>query len=112
MVAHFGAKPENIRAAIGPNIGMCCFETDADVPQAMIAALGDVAKAHIRSENGKYYVNLKAINGEFLRRAGVTHIDISDACTKCENHRFWSHRITGKNRGSQGAIIVCKGVSL
>ena len=112
MAEHFGAKPENIRAAIGPNIGGCCFQTDADVPQAMIAALGDVAETYIRAQNEKYYVNLKEINAEFLRRAGVTHIDISDACTKCESHRFWSHRITGKNRGSQGAIIVCKGVSL
>ena len=36
MVRNFGAKPENIRAAIGPNIGFCHFETDADVPQAMV----------------------------------------------------------------------------
>lgn len=111
MVENFGARPENIRAAIGPNIGFCCFETDADVPEAMLAALGDAAKDHIRAANGKYYVNLKDLNAEFLRRAGVTQIEISDACTKCENTRFWSHRITGKNRGSQGAIIVCKGVS-
>lgn len=111
MVENFGAKPENIRAAIGPNIGFCCFETDSDVPEAMLAALGDAARDHIRAANEKYYVNLKALNAEFLRRAGVTQIEISDACTKCENTRFWSHRITGKNRGSQGAIIVCKGVS-
>ncbi|MBQ8768654.1 MAG: peptidoglycan editing factor PgeF [Oscillospiraceae bacterium] len=111
MEAHFGAKPGDIRAAIGPNIGMCCFETDADVPEAMLAALGETARKHIRTKNEKYYVNLKAINAEFLRRAGVTHIEISDACTKCQNQRFWSHRITGAKRGSQGAIIVCKGVS-
>ena len=112
MAESFGAKPSDIRAAIGPNIGFCCFETDADVPEAMLEALGEGAREHIRSQNGKYYVNLKVINAEFLRRAGLQHIDISDACTKCEAHRFWSHRITGKNRGSQGAIIVCKGVSL
>lgn len=112
MAENFGAKAENIRAAIGPNIGACCFETDADVPKAMIAALGESAEKYIRAENEKYYVNLKAINAEFLRRAGVTKIDISTACTKCECNRFWSHRVTGANRGSQGAIIVCKGVSL
>lgn len=112
MAENFGARPENICAAIGPNIGACCFQTDADVPNAMLEALGAEAKKYIRTENEKYYVNLKAINAEFLRRSGVQHIEISDACTKCENTRFWSHRITGKNRGSQGAIIVCKGVSL
>ena len=56
----------------------------------------------------KYYVDLKAINALFLQRAGVTAIEISTDCTKCQCHRFWSHRVTGTHRGSQGAIIVCK----
>ena len=44
-----------------------------------------------------------------LRRAGVRHIEISDACTMCEPDRFWSHRVTKGVRGSQGAVIVCGG---
>lgn len=108
MTAHYGCRPENIRAAIGPNIGMCCFETDADVPNAITAALGSDALAHIRQTGSKYHVDLKAINALFLRRAGVTHIEISTCCTACEPERFWSHRVTKGNRGSQGAIIVCK----
>jgi YfiH family protein len=112
MEENFGTKPENIRAAIGPNIAACCFETHADVPKAMLAALGNQAQEYIRAEKDKYYVNLKALNACFLRRAGVTKIEISDDCTMCQNQRFWSHRITAGNRGSQGAIIVCKGVSL
>ena len=109
MIEAFGTKPENIRAAIGPNIARCCFETDADVPDAMIAALGDAAKEHITRKGEKYYVNLKAINAQFLHRAGVTHVELSDACTACRTDRFWSHRRMGQQRGSQGAIIVCKG---
>jgi len=108
LCAEFGCRPENIRAAIGPNIGPCCFETDADVPGAMLEAFGEEAGQFIRQSGEKYYVNLKEINALILRRAGVTHIDISTDCTKCQPHRFWSHRITGLNRGSQGAIISCK----
>jgi copper oxidase (laccase) domain-containing protein len=48
------------------------------------------------------------MNALFLRRAGVHHIDISTACTACQHHRFWSHRVTKGERGSQGAIIYCK----
>ena len=44
-----------------------------------------------------------------LVAAGVKHIEISDACTMCEPDRFWSHRVTKGDRGSQGAIIVCGG---
>ena len=108
MCQAYGCKPENIRAAIGPNIGGCCFETDADVPEAMIAAFGSEVEQFIRKSGEKYYVNLKEINALILRRAGVRHIEISDACTACEHHRFWSHRVTRGQRGSQGAIIVCK----
>lgn len=112
MVRHYGCDPQNIRAAIGPNIGPCCFETDRDVPDAMVQALGEGALPHIRQVGDKYYVNLKAINAQFLRRAGVENIDISPACTACDTQRFWSHRKTGGLRGSQGAIIVCKGVDV
>ena len=111
MVEAFGCKAENIRCAIGPNIGPCCFETDAEVPEAMVAALGDEARAHIRQVGQKYYVNLKEINALFLRRAGVCQIDISGDCTRCDSRRFWSHRLTGSLRGSQGGIIVCPEVA-
>ena len=107
MVQNFGSRPEDIRAAIGPNVGLCHFETDADVPEAMLAAFGDEVNAYIEKKGEKYYLDLKAINALSLRRAGVKHIEISDACTMCEPDRFWSHRVTKGDRGSQGAIIVC-----
>ncbi len=103
-----GAKPENIRCAIGPNIGQCCFQTDADVPQAMLAAFGKEAEAFIQRKNQKYYVNLKELNALALRGAGVEQIAISAECTVCNRDQYWSHRVVGNLRGSQGAIIVCK----
>lgn len=109
MVREFGSRPADIRAAIGPNIGDCCFETDADVPNAMVLAFGREVEEFIRCSGEKYYVNLKAINERILRRAGVAHIDISTDCTACQHDRFWSHRITGGLRGSQGAVILCEG---
>ena len=110
MVREFGCDPAHIRAAIGPNVGFCHFETDADVPNAMRDAFGPEVEPFIRSVGDKYYVNLKEINALILRRAGVRHIEISDACTMCQPHRFWSHRITRGQRGAQGAIILRKEV--
>ena len=111
MVREYGAKPEDIRAAIGPNIGFCHFETDADVPEAVLAAFGEEAGQYIRKKEEKYLLDLKAINAMVLRRAGVHHIEVSDACTMCSPDVFWSHRVTRGDRGSQGAIIQCKEVS-
>ena len=111
MADSFGCDPKNIHAAIGPNIGFCCFETDADVPNAMLESYGEAAKSFIRQQGQKYYVNLKELNALALRRVGVENIAISDACTVCQCDRFWSHRVTKGIRGSQGAVIVCKEVS-
>ena len=110
MVEQLGCKASNIKAAIGPNIGQCCFETDRDVPQAILEYYAEPAKALIEKRNEKYYVNLKEVNALDLRTAGVESISVSDCCTVCQSHRFWSHRVVGNNRGSQGAIIVCKEV--
>lgn len=108
MVRELGCRPENIRAAVGPCIGPCCFETDADVPEAMLAALGAEAEACIRPAGEKFYVDLKELNAIWLRRAGVTQIDVSAECTCCRPERFWSHRRVGGHRGSLAAIIVIK----
>ena len=52
---------------------------------------------------------LKLLNRSWLEKAGVRAIDICPDCTKCQPNRFWSHRVTGGNRGSQAAIIRLKG---
>ena len=104
MVRELGCRPENIRAAVGPCIGPCCFETDADVPEAMLAALGAEAEACIRPAGEKFYVDLKELNAIWLRRAGVTQIDVSAECTCCRPERFWSHRRVGGHRGSRAAF--------
>ncbi len=109
MVDAYGCKAENIRAAIGPCISQCCFETDADVPTAMLQALGEDAQSCIRPHGEKYYVNLKALNALWLQRAGVCHIDIAEECTACEPQRFWSHRKVGNARGSLAAMIQLGG---
>ncbi len=108
MVSSFGTRPEDVVAAIGPNIGPCCFETDADVPEAMLTALGREAEPYITQKGEKFHVDLKAMNRLWLRRAGVKEITLSDCCTACQPDRFWSHRVTNGQRGSQGAVILCK----
>ncbi len=108
MVSAFGCCPSDICAAIGPNIGVCCFETDGDVPEAMVSALGKEVKPFIQARGDKFHVDLKQINALWLRRSGITNIEISEHCTACAPHLFWSHRLTKGVRGSQGAIILCK----
>ena len=92
MVRLFGCDTANIHAAIGPAIGQCCFETDADVPEAMREAF-NWADEYISEGRaaGKFYVDLKGVNKRQLEEAGVRNIEVSDICTCC-NENFCSHR--------------------
>ena len=107
-MAFYGCRPEDILAAIGPGISQCCFETHEDVPNAMTAALGVQATPYLAPmENGKFRVDLKGLNALRLRRAGLLpeHIACSSECTACHPERYWSHRATQGERGSQAAVI-------
>lgn len=109
MTQTYGSHPEHILAAIGPGIGPCCFETHADVPDSLRAALGEQAAPYIRARSapGKFSVDLKEINAHWLRQAGVSqsHIALCSACTACHLDLFWSHRVQGGKRGSMAAVI-------
>lgn len=108
MQQAYGCRAEEIRAAIGPCIGRCCFETGPEVPQAMRDALGPAAQTAIFSQGEKFHVDLKALNRQFLLRAGVRVVDVSEDCTMCRPERFWSHRVTQGARGSLAGIIMLR----
>lgn len=106
LTAHYGCDPADLRAAIGPAIGACCFETDADVPEAMRAAFGADAAPYITRRGEKFFVDNRGLCAMQLRRAGVQTIDQNTDCTRCQPERFWSHRATGGDRGSLAAVIM------
>ncbi len=104
-----GAEREKIRAAMGPAIGRCCFETDDDVPDAIERYLGgDTAGLFLRRPDGKTLVDLRLANKRRLMQLGLReeNIDLSEECTFCSHEKYWSHRYTHGIRGSQAACIV------
>ena len=111
MTAAYGCDPADIRAAVGPAIGQCCFETDGDVPLALREALGDAAEPFMTWNGAKWHIDLKAVNALWLRQAGVTHIDVCDHCTACRPDLYWSHRKMGLRRGEQAALIALREVT-
>ena len=110
-VRDLGGKPENIRAAIGPAISQCCFETGPEVKEAVEALLGPDARGLCPPEEGvpgKFMVDLKEANRRRLLQLGVRaeHIDVSPDCTMCMADVYWSHRATKGQRGTQAAVIM------
>ena len=108
MAEDYGCDPADLRAAIGPAIGPCCFETDGDVPEALRAALGVAVEPFMAWNGSKWHIDLKAVNALWLRREGVTRIDICDHCTACRPDLYWSHRKMGLRRGEQAALIALR----
>ena len=98
---------DTLRAAIGPSIGKCCFETDSDVADAFFALLDPAMDERIEKRGDKYHIDLKAINRLWLLRAGIdpSRIDVHPDCTKCHPERYWSHRAMGDRRGGMAAMI-------
>ena len=110
-VEELGGRREALRAAIGPCISRCCFETGPEVKQAVEALLGADAEGLCPPEDGvpgKYMVDLKETNRRRLLQLGVRpeHIDVSPDCTKCMSDVYWSHRATGGHRGTMASIIM------
>lgn len=110
MMSYYGAEPYTMRAAIGPAIGKCCFEVDADVANAFFALLDPAVDEHIEARGDKFNIDLKGINRLWLLRAGLdpAHVAVHPDCTKCHPERYWSHRAMGERRGGMAAAICLK----
>lgn len=109
-----GVLTESVHAAIGPHIGVCCYEVGEDLLEAVTDMAGEAfAKACCRPRRiddagrQKYTADLTGMNLHWLREAGVPaeQIDVSPHCTMCDPAVFHSHRATGGKRGAMGAVI-------
>jgi len=112
-MASLGTEPQNIRAALGPAIGACCFETDRDVPDAVDRYLsGDTEGVWVLRPDGKYLVDLRLANKRRLLQLGVPEqgIDVSEECTVCSHEKYWSARYCAKHGVQRGSL--CAGIVL
>ena len=103
-----GARPHAIRAAMGPAIGGCCFEVDADLAERFARSISH-ARAYTRVGNpGKAYLDLRAILRGQLERAGLAPGAIASVgpCTRCTADRYFSRRAArGTTTGLQMSFI-------
>jgi YfiH family protein len=96
MVA-LGARAHEIRAALGPAIGICCFEVDRGLADSFIVAMRQ-SSADVRAGRpGKAYLDLRAIIRGQLERSGLDPQTITNVgpCTRCANDQYFSRRSAG-----------------
>lgn len=97
----YGTRPEDVLACIGPSICQDCYEVGEEVaehfPQEYLK----------KNSRGRWQLDLWQANRGVLLQAGILpeHLTVTDVCTRCNPHLFYSHRIMGENRGIQAAVI-------
>lgn len=96
------ALPSNLRAWLGPSIGPCCYEIGGEVAARFA---GDFVR---RSCNGRFTLDLRAVNRAQLEAAGVPAANISahPACTRCGGDQFASYRRDGAAAGRMITLVA------
>ena len=97
MSRRFSSDPRDLHAAIGPSIGVCCYEVGPEVA----AQFGAEGRAHI---------DLTAANRSQLLESGVTaeRIYASNLCTMCQADSFHSFR---SDREAAGRMYSFAGIT-
>lgn len=108
MVSDYNCKPCDIKVAIAPSIGKCCYEVDDPVyNEFKKLKYLNFSNIFYKKTNGKYMLDLWQANFQILCSIGINpnNIEITDICTNCQNEYFHSHRATAGKRGVNGLIM-------
>jgi hypothetical protein len=94
MRSEFGTQPSDISAAIGPGIGVCCYEVGEDVSKQF----GFAVRTHL---------DLMSENRKQLESVGVParNIEALGVCTFCDTERFFSYRREKEKAGRMTSFI-------
>ncbi len=104
MVSDFGSNPKNIKCAIGPAIGFCCYNVGEDVYRQLMATVKN-PDGFFEIRRGEIFVDLKAINKRQLEEAGLKEIDVCPYCTVCNNDLFYSYRKENGTKNRHSAVL-------
>jgi hypothetical protein len=90
-------RDAKVVAVLGPHIGICCYEVDAPVLDALGAAFdrASVQRASRPSRPGHVRISLADLIHRALSRAGIEASQravVVDPCTACGVDRFHSYR--------------------
>jgi YfiH family protein len=101
-----GLAPNEWQAALGPAIGGCCYEVEAEIGQQMEDRWGAMPDAW-QCEGGHGQLDLRRVNAKILAQAGLSQesIEILGPCTACDHQRFYSHRQSRGRTGRQVSLI-------
>lgn len=107
MVDEYKTKAENVRVAIGPAAGSCCYEVGADVISAFRDRFPGQHELFTETRQHHACINLLQANQRQLISAGVDpdQINIAPRCTMCRTDLFFSYRREKNVYGKVGRLM-------
>lgn len=100
QMVNLGARPERIRAAVGPGICGERYEVGGEVAaQFRAAGLGDF----VLDVGGRIHLDLAGVNRALLEEAGVGNVWVSGRCSTEAD--FYSYRRDNGQTGRMWAVI-------
>ena len=111
LASEYGAKPENLRVAIGASAGPCCYEVGSDVIDGFTERFGSGANLFTTTRPGHALINLLKANRDQLESAGVIpeRIHAAPICTMCRIDLFFSYRKEKIVHGKVGRLMAVVG---
>lgn len=103
-----GLPPGELKAALGPAIGGCCYEVGPEVVAGVAGATAAGREDFVdESAGGRGLLDLRRANRIQLESAGLAPESISLApwCTACCGELFFSYRREGAGAGRMMALI-------
>jgi YfiH family protein len=111
MVRHlkdrYGVNPGSLEVAMGPAIGVCCYEISDDVSDPLVREWKSLVRQCLQTRDGSQFLDLRELNRLQLEEAGVPAQQVSQLgpCTSCAIEDFFSYRREGRETGRQMSFI-------
>ena len=113
IVREYDARPADVRVAIGPAAGACCYEVGTEVVDTFKARFSQSDDLFTPTREGHAFIDLLKANRDQLISLGVTEsrIHTSPLCTMCRTDLFFSYRREKTLRGKVGRLMAVIGRS-
>jgi YfiH family protein len=113
MSVEYGSRAADLRAAIGPAAGGCCYEVGTEVIEAFREKFPGSDSLFTPTRDNHALVDLQRANREQLTAAGLspTNIHTAPLCTMCRTDLFFSYRREKRTHGRTGRLMSVIGNS-
>jgi YfiH family protein len=106
MQSAYGSFPGRVLAGIGPSICAQHYPVGDEVAAQVKQVFREDGYGFLGDIDGKPHLDLWMANRWILEKAGVTQIELSGICTRCQMEDWYSHRGANGRTGRFGAMIA------